>query len=324
LEVITTPNFIPFTAQQLDDAKHADLAAFLEARGEQLRRSGSEQEWADHHVTIRGHQFFDQYEQRGGFAIDFVRKYFDASFQDAVQMLLDQRARNAPGEHFSQARLSGSIAAEPVATQPRARPEFKLPEKNENMRRVYAYLIKQRCIDRKVLDHFAHKHLIYESADYHNAVFVGMNEDGTPKHAHKRSTASNSGWHQNQAGSEAAYAFHHVGTSGAIYVFEAPIDALSFISLYQKDWQQHSYLALCGVSSDALMHQLSANGNLKEVVLCLDNDDAGHAATERLSKALTDKGYSVSTLMPEDKDWNLDLQNSQRQEVPEPCLHMQS
>ena len=166
--MITISTFIPFTDQQLQQAKHADLAAFLEAHGEQLKRSGSELEWADHHVTIRGNQFFDQYEQRGGTAIDFVKKYYNASFQDAVQMLLGQ-----------------NIAAAPVEPRQRDRPEFNLPDKNENMRRVYAYLLKQRCIDRAVLDHFVHQKLIYESDKYHNAAFVGADEDGTPKHAHK-------------------------------------------------------------------------------------------------------------------------------------------
>ncbi|MCL2298876.1 MAG: DUF3991 and toprim domain-containing protein [Firmicutes bacterium] len=303
--MITTPIYIPFTPQQLHDAKHADLAAFLEARGEQLKRSGSEQEWANHHVTIRGNQFFDQYEQKGGAAIDFVRKYYDASFPDAVQMLLGQ-----------------NIAAVPVEPRQRERPEFKLPDKADNMRRVYAYLIKQRCIDRAVLDHFVHRKLIYESDKYHNAVFVGMDEDGTPKHAHKRSTASNSGWRQNQAGSEAAHAFHHIGTNGVIYAFEAPIDMLSFISLYQKDWQQNSYVALCGVSDEAIMHQMSAHDNLREVVLCLDNDQAGQQATERISQALQHKGYSVSVLLPQSKDWAQDLENLSRQEVPASCLHM--
>jgi len=266
--VITISTFIPFTDQQLQQAKHTDLAAFLEARGEQLKRSGSELEWADHHVTIRGNQFFDQYEQRGGTAIDFVRKYFDASFQDAVQMLLGQ-----------------NIAAAPVKPRQREREPFALPPKNENMRRVYAYLLKQRCIDRAVLDHFAHQKLIYESADYHNAVFVGTDEEGTPRHAHKRSTASQGSWRANQTGSEAAHAFHHIGTSGVIYAFEAPVDTLSFISLYQQNWQQHSYVALCGVSADAIRHQLTAHENLREVVLCLDNDEAGHAATECISQA---------------------------------------
>jgi hypothetical protein len=56
------------------------------------------------------------------------------------------------------------------------------------MRRVYAYLIKQRCIDRDALYHFAHRSLIYEDAQYHNAVFVGTDKDGHPRHAHKKST----------------------------------------------------------------------------------------------------------------------------------------
>jgi len=300
--------FIPFTEQQLDAAKHADLAAFLESRGEPLQKSGSELEWVDHHVTIRGNQFFDQYSREGGTAIDFVRKYFDASFPEAVQMLLGQNA----------------IIAVPVEPRQRIRPEFKLPEKNENMRRVYAYLLQQRCIDRAVLDHFVHKRLIYEDGKYHNVVFVGTDEQGVARHAHKRSTASQGSWRANQTGSQAAYAFHHTGTSGVLYAFEAPIDLLSFISLYQKDWQQHSYVVLCGVSSEPIMHQLSAHENLREVVLCLDNDEAGQSATERLSKALSDKGYSVSTLFPEDKDWNETLVNTTRMEVPEPCLHMQS
>ena len=305
--MITIATYIPFTQDQLDAANHADLAAFLESRGEKLLKSGSELEWAGRHVTIRGHTWFDHYDNKGGAAIDFVRKYFNASFQDTVQMLLGHN----------------TIVAAPVEPrqQQRQREPFALPPKNENMRRVYAYLLKQRCIDRAVLDHFVHNRLIYESADYHNAVFVGMDEQGNPRHAHKRSTISSSGWRANQAGSEAAYAFHHTGTSGVIYAFEAPIDMLSFISMYQKDWQQHSYVALCGVSDEALIHQLSVQDNLREVVLCLDNDLTGQEATERITRAVQEKGYSAATLPPTEKDWNMVLTNLS-QGVPAPCLHM--
>jgi len=217
-----------------------------------------------------------------------------------------------------------AIIAAPVEPrqQQRQRDPFALPPRNETMRRVYAYLLKQRCIDRAVLDHFAHRKLIYESADYHNAIFVGTDENGTPRHAHKRSTISQGTFRANQAGSEAAYAFHYTGTSGVIYAFEAPIDMLIFLSMYQKDWRQHSYVALCGVSDDALMHQLSVNENLREIVLCLDNDEAGHVATKRITQVLQSKSYSVATLVPAEKDWNQDLTNLHRQEVQAPCLHM--
>lgn len=42
-----------------------------------------------------------------------------------------------------------------------------------------------------------------------------------------------------------------------MYVFEAPIDMLSFISMYQKGWMDHSYVALCGVAEHALMQLLN-------------------------------------------------------------------
>jgi hypothetical protein len=60
------PKFIPFTEAQKQAAKQTDLATFLESRGEQLKRSGSEYEWVGHHITIRGNQFYDQYAQKGG------------------------------------------------------------------------------------------------------------------------------------------------------------------------------------------------------------------------------------------------------------------
>lgn len=65
---------------------------------------------------------------------------------------------------------------------------FALPEANENMRRVFAYLIKTRLLDREVVTHFAKAKMLYEDAACHNAVFVGFDKDGTARHAHKRST----------------------------------------------------------------------------------------------------------------------------------------
>ena len=75
---------------------------------------------------------------------------------------------------------------------------FHLPAANGNMRRVFAYLIKQRHIDPAVITHFAHERTLYESREFlgepkreiHNAVFVGKDKDGIPRHAHKRSLNS--------------------------------------------------------------------------------------------------------------------------------------
>jgi hypothetical protein len=178
------------------------------------------------------------------------------------------------------------------------------------MRRVYAYLIKQRCIDRDVLYDFAHRGLIYEDAQYHNAVFVGTDKGRHPRHAHKKSTSLNdSSFRANQTGSEAAFSFRHTGQSDTVYTFEAPIDMLSFISLYPKHWRQDSYVALCSVADHALFRMLEDNPHIRKIVLCLDNDEAGRMATERITAKLCERGYgNVSVLLPQSKDYNEDLQ----------------
>lgn len=295
--------YIHFTEEQKQMAKQTDLAAFLQTRGEQVKRSGSEYEWVGHHITLRGNQFYDHYEQRGGTAVDFVQDHYGLSYPESVQLLLGSKAAIAP-------------ISNPSNFERHRRP-FALPPANKNMRRVYAYLIKQRCIDRDIIYHFAHRRLIYEDAQYHNAVFVGVDRDGNPRHAHKKSTSlNNSSFRANQGGSEAAFSFHHIGKSDVIYVFEAPIDMLSFLTLYPKDWQQGSYVALCSVADHALFMQLKNCPNLKQIVLCLDNDLAGHQATDRIATKLKEKGYTdVSVFFPELKDWNEDLKTTHKEEA---------
>ncbi|MEG2687335.1 MAG: DUF3991 domain-containing protein [Christensenellaceae bacterium] len=123
--------------------------------------------------------------------------------------------------------------------QKRAARRFALPPANSDMRRVYAYLLKQRCIDREVLTAFAKEKLIYEDAEHHNAVFVGLGENGIPRHAHQKITNSISGnFRINTEGSDPAYSFHFISKNfnpQTLFVFEAPIDMLSYISLHKKD-----------------------------------------------------------------------------------------
>ena len=82
--------YIHFTPEQIEQAQNADLEAFLRSRRERLKKSGSEWEWRDGSakVTIRQNQWYHHYEQTGGKAIDFVRRFFNLDFPDAVQMLI--------------------------------------------------------------------------------------------------------------------------------------------------------------------------------------------------------------------------------------------
>ena len=158
-----------------------------------------------------------------------------------------------------------------------------------------------------VLSFMSDKLLTVGNAEYHNAVFVGTDVEGVPRHAHKRSANSyGKAFRLNVEGSDPRYSFHHVGTDRSLYVFEAPIDMLSFITLYPENWQRHSYVACCGTSIQPVLQMLEQVPQLDTVLLCLDNDEAGHQASRRMREQL-DARYSVERLIPENKDWNDDL-----------------
>ena len=194
----------------------------------------------------------------------------------------------------------------PKAIAKEEKKEFRLPQANTNMHRVYAYLIKQRFISADIITHFAKQHTLYEDKNHHNAVFVGLNEKGMPKQAHKRSTNSvGSTFRITCSGSDTRYSFAHFGEDERLYIFEAPIDMLSFLTLYPKEWQKHSYIAMNGVYENAVLTALKNHSNLSEVILCVDNDEGGIEAVDRLRDILNENGYSnVKRLAPPYKDWN--------------------
>lgn len=296
--------YIHFTDEQKRRANGVDLAEFLRRQGERLIPAGRDMRLeSDHSVTVRGSQWYDHAMELGGGAVSFLQQHYGLSYVEAVSQLLG-------GE--------GGMIYAPAQEKPEEKKEFVLPPASRTMRRVYAYLLKQRCIDREVIHAYAHDGLLYESREpsrdgsrqYHNAVFVGIDGHGVARHAHKRGLAADGpGYRRNVTGSDSRYSFHHMGTSDRLYVFEAPIDLLSFNSLYQRDWQEHSYVALCGIGSQAMRWMLEQNPDIRRVALCLDNDAAGRKAMDRLMADLREKGYDTIQLLPEQgKDWNECLQ----------------
>lgn len=310
--------YIHFTDEQKEQARRTDLAELLRSQGETVKRSGKEFEWRDGSakVTIRGNLWFHQYDREGGDAIDFVRRFYNKTYPEAMEYLLGG--------------CGGTLIVSPPIQKEPPKP-FELPPKNDNMRRVCAYLINHRGINKDVVYAFVHRGMIYESADYHNAVFVGYDAHGIPRHAHKRGSGSESTYKGNVDSSLPEYSFHWKGqaepapnprtepqsklsngyprqsSSGKLYLFEAPIDMLSFISLHTEHWKTHSYAAACGVSDHVLWQMMKDNPKIQKVYLCLDNDEAGQTAAKRISDKLFTKGIPHEILVPIHKDWNEDL-----------------
>jgi len=296
--------YIPFTEEQKITANSVELAEFLRMRGEKLERIGREykliySDGSGRHdsITMSGSTWFDHKNQVGGGAIKFMQYFYNMDFPTAVQELLGQRVTPLPH------------SAKKTNIMEQKTKKFKLPVSNENMHRVFAYLIKQRFIAPEIISFFAKKHTLYEDKEHHNAVFVGVDENGIPCQAHKRSTSTfGKSFRQTIEGSDTKYSFAHFGDSEKLFVFEAPIDMLSYLTLHPENWQKYSYIAMNGVYENAVLTALKGPSNLSEILICTDNDVGGIDAADRLRDILKENGYAdIKRILPANKDWNEDL-----------------
>ena len=152
----------------------------------------------------------------GKTALDYLIKVEGMKFVDAVLALCEE----SPGYI-------------PPPSQPEQKKEFALPPAAENNRRVFAYLLK-RGISRKVIEACVRAGILYESADYHNAVFVGKDEAGTARYAFLRGTyTKGKPFKAEVSGSEKAYCFclPPKGKTNRLAVYEAAIETLAHLTL---------------------------------------------------------------------------------------------
>ena len=283
-----------YTQPQIDRANAVSLEDFLRTQGETLIKSGREYRWKEHDsLTVRGNKWFRHSQSKGGYPIDFVMEFYGKSFPEAVQLLTGES-----GEGQSEASTAPHTA-------------FHLPLHNRTADRAIQYLTESRGLNKTLVEAFLLSGDIYEDVKRHNVVFVGRDRSGTPRYAHVRGTADP--FRQDITGSDKSYPFRYEGNGNQLFVFEAPIDLLSFICLYPQDWQARSYLALGGVSGKALDRFLSDRRDTRKVFLCLDSDTAGNEACTRLAQDIPGE-IAVIRLVPARKDWNDVLR--QQKDIP--------
>lgn len=249
-------------------------------------------------LRIKNRRTWFRYSEKvGGDAITFLQHFYGKTFPETVEYLLafHGHARDSPTEKA----LSQSNAMEPPKP-------FALPPKNADDRRVYVYL-KKRGIAPQVIRGFINAGLLYEDAKHHNCVFVGYAGDGHAAFASLRGTydRDGSGFKGDAAGSNKSVGFRlpYCPESKSVYVFEAPIDLMSYCTLHRGFCS--NALALCCLNDRALSVFLREHPSVRKVVLCLDHDRPGQEAAERIGRKYAAEGYAVQTLSPPSrKDWN--------------------
>ena len=271
-----------YTQEQIDRANQVDLEQFLRSHGEQVTKSGSEYRWKRHDsLTIKGNKWFRHSQSKGGYPVEFVMEFFGKAFPEAVFLLIGE----APAHN--------GAAAAPSA-------DFRLPPRNRYAAAAMAYL-RQRNIPEELVQEFYKEGLIYEDAKHRNIVFVGKDETGISRYAHCKGTEGS--FRMDVQGSDKAHNFAYRSDGKSLFVFEAPIDLMSFIALYPRDWKMRNYLSLGGVGAKALEGFLSERKDMETVYICTDSDKAGNDAVNRLLESIP-QSVTVIRLIPCEKDWN--------------------
>jgi len=242
-----------------------------------------------------------------GSSIDFVVNMTGCSELDAAKKLLDFAGlpyEDNPEQTY-EAETSTNIDNIPSSK------ELKLPQRGTTLRNVYGYLIKTRAISKDVVDAFVNAKMLYQD-DHANCVFVS-HENGEAVFACKRGTNTEKRFVADVSGSDYEKGFYINNGSKQLIVTESVIDAMSIMTILDaqgKNFMSINYMALSGVTKEkALLNQIERN-NIRDVIICFDNDEAGVRAGEKLYETLKKETNVKNIAMPADlreKDWNAAL-----------------
>ena len=225
-----------------------------------------------------------------------MKEFYGLSFAEAVKELLGEEGAGETNRRTAK-EDAGRQKVCPIPL-----PGLELPERNESCEIARKYLIEQRKLSEWLIDQMIAKGDIYESKNYHNVVFVGRDKEQNPRYAAMRGTDENR-YRGEARGSEKAYGFGHIGTDEKLFVFEAPIDLLSYITAVPEEWEKHSYISLGGLSEKAMKRMYTEYPHIHSIYLCLDNDEPGNERCRQFVSLIPEE-LSVYRLEPVKKDWN--------------------
>ena len=291
--------YVQFDPAVIEQARQIDLLSYLQRYepGNLKRVAGNVYCTREHDsLKISNGKWYWWSRGFGGFsALDYLMKVREFSFVEAVQTLTGDM---------------GDWKPPPPAVKKDEPKVLLLPPRNKDSDRVLQYLFG-RGIDYAIVQDCIADGTIYESADYHNAVFIGKDESGTPKYAACRGTMGS--FKRDASGSDKRYSFRLLARepTSTVHLFEAAIDVLSYatyLKCERKDYRTANLLSLSGVYQPkkelaeskipiALTTFLNAHPQIKTIYLHLDNDKAGRLCTAAL-KELLQKDYKIVDAPP--------------------------
>ncbi len=252
------------TDEMIEQARSANLAEYFKSGGYEFEQRRSEvhvRGYGGLYVNAETNQWycFSMSGRNGGKnAVNCLTDVIGLDFKTAVSELVG----------YSHTRpINCTKSYEP----PKKR-ELVIPERADNMRKVFAYLCQTRKIDSKIVSDLVRNGLLYQDKRG-NAVFVHRDEDGKIVGAELQGTNSYQRFKGVAAGTSDSLFAVKIGTPNRAYVFESAIDMLSFRQLANPAKIKNSVLvSMAGLKPNSLK-LLSERG--LNLYACVDNDEAG-------------------------------------------------
>lgn len=296
--------------QEIAQAKQMNLYEYMQiCEPDNFRREGPGQYRHKGHSSLTfsedGSWTYFKTKETGRKAIDYLIKVEGYSFVEAVRQVNQLQGGIIPS--FQPVKQPQPD----VPKEPEPARAFKLPQPDANSYAATAYL-RGRCIHPNVLAFCKQKQILYQTSfkGHPNCVFVGRDGNGEPKGGSLRG-CSKIQFRRDIPGSKKIYPFYLEADTNAdtVEVYEAPIDAMSGASLrlmqHDGNWRSVHYLALGGTAFEALDAYLTYYPQIKNIVLCLDNDEAGRTRTQDFIAHLAETGKTVTDRPPPaGKDYN--------------------
>ncbi|MBD8973075.1 MAG: DUF3991 domain-containing protein [Clostridiales bacterium] len=304
---------VHYTDEQIARANAVDIVEYARSQGLELKRAGRDYRVSNYSggflITPEKNNWNWFAENKGGGVVQLCMELENKTWQDAIGTLIQED-------------MVAIQRSDLQNRQPEKPKEFHLPDHNNTTKHVYAYLTKTRKIDADIVKQMFGRKLLYENTQC-SCVFVGYDKDGIPRHASVRSTNTTGNvYKKDVSGSQKKYSFSVTGKTNVLNVFEAPIDALSYMTLQKMNGRmpQDSYVALGGVSMTALDQYVKDHPDIRAIRICTDNDEAGQRAAEHIAEKYSDQ-YKVTRHTPKTKDFNEDLVETVNAKVPSTNLN---
>ena len=246
------------------------------------------------------HRFYDHLAGKGGGgAIDLAMHVLRCDFKQAVSTLVTLAGNFALSKKAPAAKLSGTDGA--AFLQPKA---FL-----QHISRLVDYLTKTRGLPEHVIEPLIDQGVIYPDSR-RNAVFLCHDPEGSITGAELRGTSSTP-FKGMVPGSRRGIGFFTVSQPqpAELVIVESALDAISYRALFPS--AAATIVSTAGVMPNCpALLVLAKKLGVIDIVIAYDNDVAGDTAAEQLMAALSGTGLTLHRRVPQEKDWNDILMNS--------------